>query len=77
MKVFLDTNILIDFLSDRCLFSKLAKEVLMVLEKNENLYFYSSTHSYATTLLVLKKVTPELALREKLLKLSDLVTVLV
>jgi hypothetical protein len=54
----------------------MAKRVLMTLESKNEPSFYSSTHSYATTYYVLKKVYPEQDLRKSLIKLSGLVEII-
>jgi predicted nucleic acid-binding protein len=75
MKAFLDTNILIDFLSDRGAFTKHATEIFLLSSKNKIL-LNSSTHAFATAYYILKKFTDEKSLRLKLLELTQMVEVL-
>lgn len=74
MKVFLDTNILVDFLTDRGAFTKHATGIFLF--GTGNILLYSSTHAFATTYYILKKYTDEKELRSKLLELTELVEVL-
>lgn len=75
MKVFLDTNILIDFLTNRPPFSSEALEIFALAEKNK-IILYTSTHSIATTHYILKKYVEEKQLRRLLSELSDRMTLL-
>lgn len=75
MKVFLDTNILIDFLTNRPPFSSEALEIFALAEKNK-ITLYTSTHSIATTHYILKKYVEEKQLRRLLSELSDRMTIL-
>jgi predicted nucleic acid-binding protein len=75
MKLFLDTNILIDFLSDRGSFTKYAT-ILFQRASQEKLDLYTSTHAIATTYYILKKYTDEKLLRRKLLDLMEFLEVL-
>lgn len=75
MKAFLDTNILIDFLSERGAFTKHATEIFLLSSKNKIL-LTSSTHTFATAYYILKKFTDEKSLRLKLLELTQMVEVL-
>jgi predicted nucleic acid-binding protein len=70
--VFVDTNILIDFLAERPPFSKFATALFELAEKNK-VKLYTSSHSFATTHYLLKKHIQETALREILLSLLDLI----
>ena len=70
--VFVDTNILIDFLAERPPFSKFATPLFELAEKNK-VKLYTSSHSFATTHYLLKKHIQETALREILLSLLDLI----
>ncbi|MCS4436572.1 type II toxin-antitoxin system VapC family toxin [Aquiflexum gelatinilyticum] len=74
MKIFLDTNILVDFLTDRGAFTKHATEIFLL--GTGNVLLYSSTHAFATTYYILKKYSDEKELRAKLLELTELVDVL-
>jgi len=74
MKVFLDTNILVDFLTDRGAFTKYATEIFLL--GTEKISIYSSTHAFATTYYILKKFTDEKDLRAKLLELTELVALI-
>lgn len=75
MRVFLDTNILVDLLSDRPPFSSEALEVFSLAEKGK-VKLYTSTHSIATTHYILKKHVGEKHLRHLLSELSDKIEVL-
>lgn len=75
MKVFLDTNILIDFLSDRGAFTKYATEIFL-FSAPKKVCLHSSTHAIATTYYILKKFTDEKSLRLKLLDLTQMIEVL-
>ncbi|REG84732.1 type II toxin-antitoxin system VapC family toxin [Algoriphagus antarcticus] len=77
MNVFLDTNILLDFLTNRHPLS-LSQEALEVFELGESgrINLFTSSHSVGTTHYLLKKYTDEIELRKTLDELSDLVTVL-
>ncbi|MDB5130437.1 MAG: twitching motility protein PilT, partial [Mucilaginibacter sp.] len=72
--VFVDTNILIDLLADRPPFSKFAIDLFDNAEKNK-VKLYTSSHSLATTHYLLKKYISEKELREMLLALLDLITI--
>ncbi|MGY6742077.1 MAG: type II toxin-antitoxin system VapC family toxin [Cecembia sp.] len=75
MKIFLDTNILIDFLSDRGAFTKYATTLFQIAGKKK-ISLYTSSHAIATTYYILKKYTDDKSLRRKLLDLIDLLEVL-
>lgn len=75
MKVFLDTNILVDLLTDRPPFTAEALEIFSLGEKGK-VMLYTSTHSIATTHYILKKYVAEKQLRNLLLELSDRMNVL-
>lgn len=75
MKIFLDTNILIDFLADRPPFTTEAIEIFRRAEKGE-IKLYTSTHSIATTHYILKKIVNEKHLRFLLSEISEMVIVL-
>src|SRR5690606_15116239 len=61
--IFVDTNILIDLLSDRRPFSKFALEIFDLARKNK-IKLYTASHSFATTHYLLKKYTKEQQLRK-------------
>jgi predicted nucleic acid-binding protein len=63
MKVFIDTNILIDFLGDRKPYSKFAIEIFKAAEQ-KTITLYATTHSLATTHYLLKKYIDEKKLRQ-------------
>lgn len=73
-KIFLDTNIIVDIISDRKPFSKYAIEILQKAEEGKLLLFTSS-HSIATTHYLLKKYVDEKVLREVLHNLTEFVSV--
>jgi len=73
--VFVDTNILIDLLTDRPPFSKFAIELFDLAEKRK-VKLFTSSHSYATTHYLLKKYIEESALREILLTLLDFIEII-
>jgi len=73
--IFLDTNILIDFLADRPPFSKFAIEIFDNAEKG-NIKLYTSSHSFATTHYLLKKYIGELELRKLLFSLLDFIDII-
>ena len=75
MKVFLDTSILVDLLTDRPPFTSEALEIFSLGEK-EKVMLYTSTYSIATTHYILKKYVDEKQLRNLLSELSDRMTVL-
>ncbi|WP_296699613.1 PIN domain-containing protein [Algoriphagus sp.] len=75
MKIFLDTNILIDLLANRPPFSAEALEVFRLSEEGK-IQLFTSTHSIATTYYILKKSVSESHLRHLLSELSEFVTVL-
>ena len=74
MRIFVDTNILIDLLADRKPFSKFAVEIFVAAE-NKKVKLFTSSHSIATSHYLLKKYLGEKELREMLLDLLDYVTV--
>lgn len=75
MNVFLDTNILVDFLTNRQPFSQEALEVFELGESGR-INLFTSSHSLVTTHYLLKKYTDESKLRKTLDQLSDLVSIL-
>lgn len=69
-RVFLDTNIIIDLISDRKPFSKFAIEIFQKAEEGK-LELFTSSHSLATTHYILKKYMKEKDLRDVLYNLLD------
>lgn len=63
MKVFIDTNILIDLLGDRKPYSKFAIEIFKAAEQRK-IALYATTNSLATTHYLLKKYIDEKKLRQ-------------
>ncbi len=74
-KIFLDTNIIVDLISDRKPFSKYAIEIFQRAEEG-NLELFTSSHSIATTHYLLKKYMEEKDLREVLNNLLEFLTVI-
>jgi predicted nucleic acid-binding protein len=72
---FIDTNVLIDFLSDRPPFTKFAIVLFQLAESNE-IKLYTSSHSIATAHYLLKKFIPEAQIRAMLDSLLDLITII-
>lgn len=70
--VFVDTNILIDFLAERPPFSKFAI-ILFDLAEKKKVKLFTSSHSFATTHYLLKKHVGEKELREMLYSLLDFI----
>jgi predicted nucleic acid-binding protein len=75
IKVFLDTNILVDLIADRKPFSKHAIEIFRSSEKNKTQLFTSS-HSIATTHYLMKKYVEEKELRNILFNLLEFLNVI-
>lgn len=75
MKVFLDTNIIVDLIAERKPFSKHAIEIFQSAEKKK-IQLFTSTHSIATTHYLLKKYLEEKQLRNILLNLLDFLEVI-
>jgi len=75
IKVFLDTNILVDLIADRKPFSKHAIEIFKSAEKNKTQLFTSS-HSIATAHYLLKKYVDEKELRTILFNLIEFLVVI-
>lgn len=73
--IFVDTNILIDLLSDRRPFSKFAIEIFDLASKNK-IKLYTSSHSFATTHYLLKKYIKEQELRKILYSLLDFIEII-
>lgn len=74
MKVFLDTNILIDFLSNRPPFTQESVQ-LFQLSEDEKIQLFTSTHVLATAHYVLKKFVNDIELRQTLSEISEIITV--
>jgi len=70
IKVFLDTNILVDLIADRKPFSKHAIEIFKSAEEHKT-QLYTSSHSISTTHYLLKKFVEEKELRDILFNLFD------
>ena len=70
IKVFVDTNIIIDLLAERRPFIKLAVD-LFLLEESHQIQLYTSSHSICTIHYLLKKYMEEKTLREVILKLLN------
>lgn len=75
IKIFLDTNILVDIIADRKPFSKHAIEIFSSSEKNKTQLFTSS-HSIATAHYLLKKYVEEKELRKVMLNLLEFLHVI-
>jgi predicted nucleic acid-binding protein len=75
IKIFLDTNILIDLIADRKPFSKHAIEIFKSTEKNKTKLFTSS-HSIATAHYLLKKYLEEKELRKIIFNLLEFLSVI-
>lgn len=74
-RVFLDTNIIVDLISDRKPFSKYAIEIFQKAEEGK-LELFTSSHSMVTTHYLLKKYMEEKELREVIYNLLDFITVI-
>lgn len=75
MRIFVDTNVLVDLLADRKPFSKHAIAIFNAAEHHK-IALYTSSHSIATTYYLLKKFIEDNALRETLLGLLEYVSVI-
>jgi predicted nucleic acid-binding protein len=75
MKVFLDTNILVDLIADRKPFSKHAIEIFKSAEENK-IKLFTSSHSIATSHYLLKKYVDEKKLRDILFNLIEFLDVI-
>jgi predicted nucleic acid-binding protein len=75
MKIFLDTNIIVDLIADRKPFSKYAIAIFQKAEANE-IQLFTSSHSLATTHYLMKKYIDEKELRNILYNLLDFLTVI-
>lgn len=74
-RVFLDTNIIVDLISDRKPFSKYAIEIFQKAEDGK-IALSTSSHSIATTHYLLKKYVDEKVLRGVLYNLLEFVSVI-
>ncbi len=75
IKIFLDTNILVDLIADRKPFSKQAIEIFKSTEKNKTQLFTSS-HAIATAHYLLKKYVEEKELRKIIFNLLEFLSVI-
>lgn len=75
MKLFLDTNILVDLIGDRKPYSKFAIEIFQLADQ-QKIKLYTSSHSIATTYYLTKKYSDDKSLRNNLLNLFDFLTVI-
>ena len=74
--IFVDTNIIIDLLTERQLFSKMAVKIFD-LSKKKNFKIFISSHTIAATHYILKKYIDDKKLRLILLDLLNFVSVIV
>ena len=74
IKVFLDTNILVDLIADRKPFSKHAIEIFKSAEEHK-VQLFTSSHSIATAHYLLKKYVEEKQLRDILFNLLEFLDV--
>lgn len=74
-KIFLDTTIIVDLISDRKPFSKYAIAIFQEAEEG-NLELFASSHSIAATHYLLKKYMEEKNLRDVLNTLLEFLTVI-
>jgi predicted nucleic acid-binding protein len=75
IRVLLDTNIIIDFLNDRQPFSLHAADIFRQGRK-KSIELFTSSHSFATTHYIMKKLLPEKELRSALTKLNQHIQIL-
>lgn len=75
MKVFLDTNILIDLIANREPYSKFAIQIFKSAELKK-IKIYTTSHAIVTTHYILKKYIDEKNLRLILSELTDLLNVI-
>lgn len=73
-KIFIDTNILVDLLTDREPYTKFAIEIFDKAS-SKKIKLFTSSHSIATTHYLLKKYSEEKQLRDTLFKLLDFINV--
>lgn len=74
MRIFLDTNILVDLIADRKPFSQHAIKIFQAAEQGK-IKLYTSSYSILTTHFLLKKYLSESNLREVLLNLLEYVSI--
>lgn len=74
-KIFVDTNIIVDLITDRKPFSKFAIDLFNRAE-NKKIRLFTSSHSIATTHYLLKKYIDEKDLRSILYDLTDYLTII-
>ena len=72
--VFLDTNIIVDFLIDRKPFSQFALKIIELAEENK-ISLFTSSHVIATTHYILNKHIEEKELRSILFNLLDFIEI--
>jgi predicted nucleic acid-binding protein len=75
MKVFIDTNIIIDLLGNRGEFTVLAKRIFKQ-SSNKEIVLFTSSHAIATAYYILRKYSDEAELRNTLYGLMNRVKVL-
>ena len=75
IRVLLDTNIIIDFLNDRQPFSLHAADIFRQGRK-KSIELFTSSHSFATTHYIMKKLLSEKELRSALTKLNQHIQIL-
>lgn len=73
--VFVDTNIIVDFLAARVPFGKFALAIFNLAQKKQ-VKLYTSSHSFATAYYLLKKHVNDAELRSFLSSLLDMVEVI-
>lgn len=71
---FVDTNIIVDLISDRKPFSKFVVEIFDKAEKKE-IQLFTSSHAIATTDYLLKKFLEEKALRQVIYELLEYIQI--
>lgn len=75
MKIFIDTNVIIDLIADRKPYSQHAIKIFSAAEKKQISLFVSS-HSIITTHYLMKKYMDEKSLRKLILTLLDFTQIL-
>jgi predicted nucleic acid-binding protein len=73
-RIFIDTNILVDLIADRKPYSKYAIRLFKKAEQKK-IKLFTSSHSIATTHYLLKKYVGEEQLRQIILHITDIVTI--
>ncbi len=74
MRIFLDTNVIVDLIADRQPYSQHAVRIFQRAEQKQ-LQLFASSHSIITTHYLMSRYLDEKALREVLLNLLDFLTV--